>query len=49
MPQNGPPGPYGGGWPTDPKIFLGSLGGPNRWIIGLVITFETLLLKKIRK
>ena len=30
MPQNRPPGPHRGGWPTDPKIFLESLGGPNR-------------------
>ena len=49
MPQNRPPGPHRGGWPTDPKFFLGSLGGPNRQKIGLITTFETLLLKKIRK
>ena len=26
----GPPGPHRGGWPPDPKFFLGSLGVPNR-------------------
>ena len=26
----GTPGPHRGGWPTDPKFFLESLGGPNR-------------------
>ena len=30
IPQNGPPGPHRGGWPPDPKFFLGSLGVPNR-------------------
>ena len=30
IPQNGPPGPHIGGWPPDPKFFLGSLGVPNR-------------------
>ena len=30
MPQNRPSGPHRGGWPTDPKFFLESLGGPNR-------------------
>ena len=30
IPQNGPPRPHRGGWPPDPKFFLGSLGVPNR-------------------
>ena len=31
--------------PQTPNFFLGSQGGPNRWIIGLIISFEKLLLK----
>ena len=48
IPQNTPkwaPGSHRGGWPTDPKFFLGSLGGPNRQIDSLITTFETLLFR----